>query len=133
DDNLPLAMKMGKYIYEPDAAVLAAKLAVALCQQHALAAISRGVHYLTSDRPIHDAALAAFEVVDVLPLDRKQLKAYCREHRLVQLEIKTRGVEVDPERLRKEIAAAGDAQATIIVAPVAGKTRAIIAQRVEGE
>jgi SAM-dependent methyltransferase len=127
--DLPLATGIGKYIYEPDAAVLAAKLVAELSRQHALPAVSAGIAYLTSDERIDDLALAAFEVLDVLPLDRKQLRAYCRERRLGRLEIKKRGADIDPERLRKEIASEGDEEATIIVAPVSGKTRALITRR----
>jgi len=129
DEFIPLAAKLGRYLYEPHAAVLAAKLTGALCREHELQAVSAGVAYLTSDRPIADAALAAFEVVDVLPLDRKQLRAYCRERTIGRLEVKKRGVDVDPARLRKEIVGTGDYEATLIVTPVAGQTRAIVARR----
>ncbi|HMC10779.1 MAG TPA: hypothetical protein VKH44_05795, partial [Pirellulaceae bacterium] len=49
---------------------------------------------------------------------------------LGRLEIKKRGVDFDPERLRKEIAGDGDNEATMIVTPVAGQVRAIVSQRV---
>jgi SAM-dependent methyltransferase len=128
-DDLPLATQIGKYIYEPDAAILAAKLVVELCQQHALSAVSPGIAYLTSDERIEDASLAGFEVIDVLPLDRKQLKAYCREHGIGRLEIKKRGVDIEPERLRKEIVGGGESHATMIITPICGKTRALITRR----
>jgi hypothetical protein len=74
-------------------------------------------------------ALAEFEVRDVLPFDRRQLKTYCRQHGLGRLEIKKRGVEADPEQLRNEIAARGDGEATFIITPIAGQVRAIVATR----
>lgn len=130
DDSLPpVTQKIGRYLYEPAAAVLAAKLTTDLCREHDLAAISSGVAYLTSDEKIDDLALSAFEVLDILPFDRKQLRAYCREHKIGRLEIKKRGVEVDPERLRKEIIATGDNSTTILIAPHQQQTRAIVASR----
>jgi hypothetical protein len=126
----PAAAALGRYLYEPHAAVLAAKVEGALCEEHGLLPVSAGVAYLTGDERIEDEALDGFEVCDVLPLDRKQLHAYCREHRIGGLEIKKRGVEVDPERLRKEIVGDGDCTVTILVTPVAGKVRAIVARRV---
>jgi hypothetical protein len=128
-DVLPLATSVGKYTYEPDVAILAAKLVGELCRQHSLSAVSAGIAYLTSDERVSELSLATFEVMDVLPLDRKQLRAYCREHRLGRLEIKKRGVDVNPERLRKEIVADGDGEATMILTPVSGKTRALITRR----
>jgi SAM-dependent methyltransferase len=129
DEAVPVASSIGRYVYEPDAAVLAARLNSALSAEHSLAAISAGVAYLTGDYLVEDVALDAFEVVDVLPLDRKQLKTYCREHRLGRLEIKKRGVDVSPEQLRKQIVAEGDEAATIIVATVEERVRAIVARR----
>jgi THUMP domain-like len=128
-DSLPVASSLGRYVYEPQAAVLAAKLTGTLCHEHELKAVSTGIAYLTSDQLIADAALASFEVVDVMSLDRKQLKAYCRQHQIGRLEVKKRGIDVDPARLRKEIISRGDNEATLIVTPVTGQTRAIIALR----
>jgi hypothetical protein len=129
DQPTPAATAIGRYVYEPDAAVLAAKLSAALCLEHSLAAVSSGIAYITSDAVIDDPALDGFEVIEILPFDRKQLRAYCREHGLGRLEIKKRGVELSPERLRKEIAGQGDNAATIIVTPVQKQVRAIIARR----
>jgi THUMP domain-like len=129
----PAVASLGRYIFEPHAAVLAAKLTAAVCDEHGIAPIASGIAYLTGERPIQDAALAAFEIRDVLPLDRKQLKAYCRERALGRLEIKKRGVEVDPERLRMEIVADGDNEATLIIAPLGGKSKVIVARRIVAE
>src|SRR5262249_32740558 len=129
DQTWPETSPIRRYIYEPDAAVLAAQLASTLCQEHDLAAISPGIAYLTSDSAIDDPMLDCFEVIDTLPLDRKQLRAYCREHNIDRLEIKKRGVQISPDRLRKEIVSTGDRSATIVVAPVQQQIRAIVAQR----
>ncbi|HEY2414192.1 MAG TPA: hypothetical protein VGI40_18255 [Pirellulaceae bacterium] len=129
DEMPPIADKIGRYLYEPAAAILAAKLTSELCRQHNVTGLSPAIAYLTSDTPIDDVALAAFEVLDLLPFDRKQLRAYCRQHNLGRLEIKKRGVELDPAKLRQEIVAPGDNAATILIAPYQHQTRAIIARR----
>jgi hypothetical protein len=130
DDWPPVDGAIRRYLYEPAAAVLAAKLVAELCREHSLAALGPGVAYLTGDEAIHDLALAAFEVLDVLPFDRKQLRAYCRQHHFGRLEIKKRGIDIDPNQLQKELSGVGEGHATILIAPHAGKTRAIIARRV---
>jgi hypothetical protein len=150
DEPIPVAEMLGRFLYEPHAAVLAAKLAGALCRETGLAAVSPEVAYLTgptsggreslpgtaSPTAMISAdkdggpLLAPFEVVAVLPLDQKQLKSYCREHRIGMLEVKKRGVDIDPERLRKQVVGDGDDAATLIVTPVAGQVRAIVARRV---
>jgi hypothetical protein len=130
DEPIPVTTGLGRYLYEPHSAVLAAKLTAALCRVHAVAALSSGIAYLTSDAFISDTALAVFEVRDVLPLDQKQLKAWCREHRIGRLEVKKRGVDLDLEKLRKAIVADGDQSATLVVTPLVGKVRAIVTRRV---
>jgi hypothetical protein len=130
EDPIPVAQKLGRYLYEPHAAVLAAKLTGALSKRAALSAISAGIAYLTDERLIDEPALAAFEIVDLLPLDQKQLKAYCREHRLGRLEVKKRGVVIDPERLRKQVVSQGEESATLFVTPIRGQVRTIVARRV---
>jgi hypothetical protein len=146
DESIPVSDKLGRYLYEPHAAVLAAKLTGVLCRESGLAAVSPEVAYLTSparealpgtDFPLstkltgNDSRplLAAFEIVDVLPLDLKQLKTYCRAHCVGTLEVKKRGVDVDPVRLQKQLNGSGGVAATLIVTPIAGRVRAIIARR----
>src|SRR6476661_2035683 len=71
---LPPPAKLGRFLYEPDATVLAARLTAVVCREHNLAPVAEGIAYLTGEEIIHDAAIDGFEVRDVLPLDRKQLK-----------------------------------------------------------
>jgi len=130
DEPIPIAPWVGRYLYEPHAAVLAAKLAGAICREHALAAVSSGVAYLTGDALIDEPACAAFEILDVLPLDRKQLRAWCRERHIGRLEVKKRGVDMDPEKLRNAVIGAGDGEATFVVSRVLGAVQAIFARRV---
>ncbi|WP_254510440.1 class I SAM-dependent methyltransferase [Anatilimnocola floriformis] len=132
DANLPFqpADAVLQYIYEPDAAVLAAQLAGAMAAEHDLAAITAGGGYLTADHQVNQKLLTAFRVRDVLPYDLRKLKAYCREHQLGQLEIKKRGVELQPHYVRRQILAAGENAAVIFVTPVGDQVKAIVAERV---
>lgn len=130
--NFPLstATNIDSYLYEPDAAVLAAHLAGALAADLAFHAITSGGGYLTASSRHVSPLLATFHVQDVLPFDHKKLKAYCREHQLGELEIKKRGVDVEPFKLRREILAHGENSAVILLAHFAGSVKAIVAQRV---
>lgn len=133
DSTLPQAQECGAFVFEPHSAVLAAQLAASLAGEHGLTPLNASATYLTGDRRICDLALDAFAVDDVLPFDRKQLRSYCRERGLARLEIKKRNVDVDPERLRREIVGQGEEAATILVTPLGGKVRAIIARRLPSE
>lgn len=129
-----VASSIGRFVYEPHAVVLAADLWRELAAQRGLAAIDANVPYLTADDlldiPMLDAPLfARFEVVEVLPFDKKRLKAALRARRAGRLEIKKRHADVAPEMLRRQLAVDGDEQFTLIVTRHARKTIAILARR----
>ena len=67
----------------------------------------------------------------MLPLRNSQTcRAICANARIGQLEIKKRGVDIDPEKLRRELKLRGDNAATLLITRVAGRPTAILAQRV---
>jgi hypothetical protein len=113
--------------------VLAAQLTSCLAHRYELAAVTGGVAYLTGHGRVSDPALAAYQVEEVLPFDVKSLRGYCREHNIGRLEIKKRGVDLDPDRLRRDIAAKGPEAATFLICPLAGRVRAIRATRETAE
>ncbi len=129
-DEPPRSESMGRYLFEPDAAVLAAKLEGVLAAEHGLTAISPGVAYWTGEQPIMDAAMSCFEVQESLPLHLKQLKSLLRARGIGRLEIKKRGVDHDPAALRRQLNLAGSQSATLILLPIERRVMAILAQRV---
>ena len=128
--EIATAEVLGRYVFEPHAAVLAADLTGVLADQHALQCVSPGIAYLTGDQTLNDPALACFEVTEVLPLDPKHLREAVRVRAIGNLEVKKRGVKIDPEEVRKQIHPRGDHQATLIITPLKKKIVAILAQRV---
>lgn len=67
---------------------------------------------------------------EVIPLDLRQLRTALAARRIGRLEIKKRGVDCDPEKLRAQLRPAGDASATLIVTRIGSKPVAILAGRV---
>jgi SAM-dependent methyltransferase len=129
DERPPVAGAIGRYVFDPDPAVLASKLVGALAAEHRLAALGPSVAYLTGDVAVQDPALACFEVTDVLPFDLKRLKHLLRSRGIGPLEIKKRAVRHEPEQLRRQLALRGDRPAVLLLAPFAGHVTAILAER----
>lgn len=127
---IPIAHQLGRFLFEPDAAILAAKLTGTLAAELELAGVSLGIPYLTADAAIFDPAIACFEVDEVLPLQVKQLAKHLRSRNIGQLEIKKRGVDHDPQTMRKQLHLQGDQAATLLLTKLAGKHVAILARRV---
>lgn len=121
------------FLFDTDPAVSAARLSGAIAAEHNLSALSAGPTYLTGPTSIDDAALACFQVTDVLPLQLKQLARYFRARSIGRLEIKKRGreLEVDPEKLRRSLKLRGENAATLLIARIEGRRTAIVAQRVD--
>jgi hypothetical protein len=132
-----VAATLGRFLHEPDAAVLAAHLAGALAAERGLRAIDAGSAYFTSDKEIKHAIdhgrgnslLATFEIEDVLPLDMRRLRQHLHARGIGRLEIKKRGVEHDPATVRRQLALKGDGAAVLFLTRVAGRGLAIVAQR----
>jgi hypothetical protein len=130
DAQADVAGRIGRFVYEPHAAVLAAGLWGDLAVRRGLACVAPRIPYLTADAGIDDPMLAPFEVLDILPLQVKRLKAALRARGVGTLEIKKRGVPVEPETLRRQLAPGGDESLTLIAMPHGGKSIAVLARRI---
>jgi hypothetical protein len=121
---------LGEYLYEPDGAIIRSRLIGALARELEAGMLSEGIAYLTSDTLTATPFADAFRVVEVLPAGEAQLKRALRERRIGRLEIKKRGIDVDPARLRSRLALSGRESATIILTRVAGEHATLLVERV---
>lgn len=126
----PIATSVLEYVFDVDPAVTAARLAGVIAAEHELSVLGGGPSYLTGARFIDDAALACFRVNDVLPMRVGKLAAHLRARDIGQLEIKKRGVDIDPEQLRRELKLRGTYAATLLITKVGGRPMAMLAERV---
>jgi hypothetical protein len=130
---IAVASRVLRYVCEPHAAVLAARLHGHLAAEHGLTALAADIPYFTTDtlsaELAGDAALALFETIDVLPFHTRRLKAELRRRNAGVLEIKKRGVDLDPESLRRQLAAGGSEPLALIISPTPGGVRAILCRR----
>jgi hypothetical protein len=126
----PAAESFGRYLAEPDSAVLAAGLVASLATEHSLATIAPSAVYLTGDRARFDPALDWFEIEEVLAFDVKRLKALLRQRHVGQVEIKQRGVKSDPESLRRQLSVPGDESGTLFLARRGKTITALLTHRV---
>jgi hypothetical protein len=130
NEEVEIASTIGSHLFEPDPAVLAAGLQNALANEHDLKLLQPGVAYFTADRPIVDPAVSCFAVEEVLSLDIRDLKAAIASRQIGQLEIKKRGVDLDPEKLRRQLKPNGPNAATLLIFPQRGGIRVVIGHRI---
>ncbi|MCY2993277.1 MAG: class I SAM-dependent methyltransferase [Planctomycetota bacterium] len=128
--ELPQAPSIARYVVEPCSAVLAAHLTGELAAQHQLAAITPGVAYLTGDAVVANPLVACFEVSEMLPFDIKRLRGLLRDRDVGQLELKQRGVALDPAETIKKLRLSGNSPATLLLLPHRSSVVAILARRI---
>jgi hypothetical protein len=121
--------RVGRYLYEPDPAVIRAGAHTALASLLGAHAISHGIAYLTSDHLIATPYATSFEVLEHLPYRDRDLRAWVKAHDVGTLEIKKRGLDVDPSVLRKRLAPKGPHAATIVLTPSREGALALVVRR----
>lgn len=120
---------LGSYLYEPDGAVIRARLIGALAQRLDAGMVSGGIAYLTGDRLVETPFASAFRVVEELPAREKDLRRALAARGIGTLEIKKRGADADPAALRRRLKLRGDAAATLFLTRAAGRHVALLAER----
>ncbi|MEO7348963.1 MAG: class I SAM-dependent methyltransferase [Terrimesophilobacter sp.] len=121
--------ELGEFMYEPDGAVIRARLIGDLGRQLGAGMVSEGIAWLTSADAVDTPFASRFRVKECIPYDVKALKRLVKAHDIGVLEIKKRGVDVDPAALRKTLAPKGKNHATIILTRVQGRRSALLADR----
>ncbi|HEX6761007.1 MAG TPA: class I SAM-dependent methyltransferase [Propionibacteriaceae bacterium] len=112
----PLPVRdLGRYLYEPAGAVIRAGGLADLGAQLGAGLLDPQVAYLTSDQLCSTPFAAAFEVQQRLPFHLKALRNWVREAQIGVLEIKKRGIDMDPAKLRRRLRLAGPNSATMVI------------------
>ncbi|GAB3915108.1 methyltransferase [Microlunatus endophyticus] len=120
----------GRYVYEPDGAVIRAGAITVLGDQLGAWLLDDQIAYLSADELISTPYATCFEISESLPYNEKLLRRWIRDHRVGRLEIKKRGVDLDPAQLRKRLKPSGDQQATMIISRTRSGTLVLVGQRI---
>jgi hypothetical protein len=118
--------ELGRFLYEPDGAVIRAGLVTAVAGGVDGGLVDEHIAYVTSDKSFHTPFARGFEVLEQLPYREKLLKAALRERGIGSLTIKKRGVEVVPEHLRKRLQLSGENSATLVLTRIDGVGAALL-------
>jgi len=125
----PATPRVGDVLYEPDPAVIRAGLVDRLAGDLDATRLHPGIAYLLGPRPQPTPFATAFTVLDVMDAGERTLRAWVRRERIGTLEIKKRGIDIDPAALRRRLKPAGPASATVVLTPTVDGARALVAQR----
>ncbi|WP_414168763.1 THUMP-like domain-containing protein [Streptoverticillium reticulum] len=126
----PAVRPVGRYLYEPDGAVIRAHLVAEIAEELGGGLVDETIAYVTADELRATPYAAAYEITDVLPFNLKKLKAIVRERAIGVAVIKKRGSAVEPEELRKKLKLDGPNSCVIVLTRVAGAPAMLLGQAV---
>ncbi|WP_455681308.1 THUMP-like domain-containing protein [Streptomyces nigra] len=116
----PGVRPVGRYLYEPDGAVIRAHLVAEVAESLDGGLVDATIAYVTADTLRPTPYATAYEITDQLPFNVKKLKALLRERAVGTLTVKKRGSAVEPEELRRKVKPQGPNAATVFLTRVAG-------------
>lgn len=122
----PGVRPVGRYLYEPDGAVIRAHLVAEVAEEVGGGLLDPTIAYITADAPRPTPYASAYEITDHLPFNVKKLKALLREREVGTLTVKKRGSAVEPEELRRKVRPQGPNAATVFLTRVAGAPAMLI-------
>ncbi|MFH9729520.1 methyltransferase domain-containing protein [Streptomyces sp. NPDC017260] len=120
----------GRYLYEPDGAVIRAHLVAEVAEQVGGGLLDATIAYVTADGLLPTPYATAYEITDRMPFNVKKLKALLRERRVGNLTVKKRGSAVEPEELRRKVKPQGPNAATVFMTRVAGAPTMLVGRPV---
>jgi hypothetical protein len=113
----PLATT-GRYLYEPDPAIIRAHLVGTLGKQLDAAPIDPHIAYLLGDTLIHTPFADAYEVLERFPYSKKRLQEALTARDIGRVIIKKRGFPQEPDEMRKQLKLRGSEEIIIILARI---------------
>lgn len=118
----PEVRPVGRYLYEPDGAVVRSHLVAEVAEMLDGGLIDPTIAYVTTDTLTPTPYATAYEITDRLPFNVKKLKALLREREVGVLTVKKRGSAVEPEELRRKALPKphGTASVTVFLTRAAG-------------
>jgi SAM-dependent methyltransferase len=118
-----------RYLYDPDGAVVRAHLVAEFAASVDGTLVDPRIAYVFADVPRPTPFGAAFEVVAELPYGVKKLRAALRQRGIGVLEIRKRGIAVEPDQLRRSLHLTGSGSATLVLTRVDATPMALLCHR----
>lgn len=124
------ARALGAFLHEPDGAVIRARLIGDVARSLDAGMLDPRIAYLTSDAAVTSPFVQSFRVRETMAANPKAISAVLKAEGIGTLEIKKRGVDIDPAAFRRKLTLRGDRSATLILTRIGDQRRAILADRV---
>ncbi|GAA13306.1 class I SAM-dependent methyltransferase [Gordonia alkanivorans] len=125
DDDVP-AGEAGEWIVDPDGAVVRAGLVKHYAHRFGLWQLDPQIAYLTGDSV--PAGARGFRVIEQVGVTEKVLRKALAAHGCGPLEILVRGLDLDPDQLRKKLKPKGARPLSVVLTRIGRKGTAFICE-----
>jgi SAM-dependent methyltransferase len=119
-----------RFVYDPDGAVVRSHLVAEFASTVDGSLADEHIAYVFADHATATPLGTCLEILTELPYGLKSLRAALRTEDIGALEIRKRGVAVDPDRLRRDLRLSGSRTATLILTRWGSRPVALLATRV---
>ncbi|MCX6375962.1 MAG: methyltransferase domain-containing protein [Armatimonadetes bacterium] len=116
----------GRYIYEPDPAVIRAHLVEHLAARIGAWKLDEQIAYLSSDSLVETPFGTSYEILDSLPFNLKALSRRLRTLDAGRVIVKKRGVPFEPREIEQRLKTAGSRELIVIITRISEKPLALI-------
>jgi hypothetical protein len=121
----------GKYLFDPDPAVVRAGLVDLCAERLGLWRLDDADEYLSGSAPVDSPFVTPFEICELLPNNPTAIRKAIRSAGLGSVEIKCRHVPVDADAVRRKLPLEGSGSGVLVFARIAGKARALLCRRLQ--
>lgn len=128
-DDCPVR-EPGEWLVDPDGAVVRAGLVRHYAAAYGLGQLDPRIAYLTGDRP--PPGIRAFRILEYGHYSEKALRQVLRRHEVGSLEILVRGLDVNPDELRKRLRLRGDRPASVVLTRIGHTPTAFLCRATGG-
>jgi hypothetical protein len=118
-----------RFLYDCHAVLHAAQLQMAWAEPLGAVPLGTSQGYFTSDSPIRSIWAQCFEVLEVLPWDQRRVRRWLREHKIGEVEVKKRLLQLDANEHQRALRGAGDEKITLLITRLGDRVRAVVAKR----
>ncbi len=122
--------ELGAFLHEPDGAVIRARLIGDVARSLDAGMLDPKIAYLTSDAALTSPFVQSFRVRETMAANPKSINAVLAANDIGTLEIKKRGVDIDPAAFRKKLSLRGSQTATLFLVRIGDRRHAVLADRV---
>ena len=123
--------ELARFVYEPNGAVIRAHLIGDLARRLGGHMIDASIAYITSETASPTPFARGYEVLETTTVDAKTISRALASHDMGRVEIKKRGIDIDPAEFRKKLTLTGSSDGVVILTRAGTRRVALIARRVE--